>query len=154
MRGDCGLSELAPATVVVCTATGEKVWSMEGVASADIATLHCLKNFKGSILAAGIRRAVEDVEAIAAGRDPDREREEAGRLVDDLEEEIEADRLISAVLVQARADNSEPFTWTVKAQTSGELEVAIGCGKTVRVYRAMTDPAASGGILVKEYQTA
>lgn len=127
---------------------------MEGVASADIASLHCLKNFKGSILAAGIRRAVEDVEAIAAGHDPDREREEAGRLVEDVEEEMGADRLISAVLVQARADDCEPFTWTVKAQTSGELEVAIYHGRAVRVYRARTDPAAPGGILVEEHNTA
>lgn len=127
---------------------------MEGVESPDIVTLQCLMSFKGSVLAAGIRRAVGDVEAIAAGRAPDRPSEETGRSAQDVEEEMEADSLVTAVLSQAKADCREPFTWVVKAHGGGEMEIAVYCGEAVRVYRAGTDPTAPGGILVEECQTA
>jgi hypothetical protein len=68
------------ATVVVYSDKGEQVWSYTGVASWMIAGLQCPTNMRGSGLAAGIRRAVEDAEKIERGEDPERPSEKAMRL--------------------------------------------------------------------------
>lgn len=66
-------------TVVVYTDNGQQVWQMD-VESLDLNGLQCPSNNRGSALAAGIRRAVQDAEAIQAGRDPERPSEKAMRL--------------------------------------------------------------------------
>jgi hypothetical protein len=68
------------ATVVVYTESGERIWSMEGVESQNLRALTCPMNAAGSALASGVRRAVEDAEAVQAGRNPERPSERAMRL--------------------------------------------------------------------------
>lgn len=65
--------------VIVETDDGVRVWSMDDIASWHLPALQCPTNVRGSSLAAGIRRAVEDAEAIQEGRDPERPSEKALR---------------------------------------------------------------------------
>jgi hypothetical protein len=65
--------------VTVHTDDGDLVWSMD-VEAWHINGLQCPTNQRGSGLAAGIRRAVQDAEVIQAGGDPERPSEKAMRL--------------------------------------------------------------------------
>lgn len=67
-------------TVVVYTDKGQQVWQMD-VESWQIDGLQCPTNLRGSSLAGGIRRAVQDAEVIQAGGDPERPSEKAIRLM-------------------------------------------------------------------------
>ena len=66
--------------VIVTTDAGVVVWRQEDVDANAVRYLQCQGNVNGSSLAAGIRRAVQDAEAIQAGRDPERPSEKAMRL--------------------------------------------------------------------------
>lgn len=66
--------------VIVETDSGERVWSMDGIESWHLHALQCSTNTRGSAVAAGVRRAVQDAEAIQEGRDPERLSEKAVRL--------------------------------------------------------------------------
>jgi hypothetical protein len=68
------------ARVIVTTNDGRPVWMLDDVRSWDLGALQCPTNLRGSALAAGVRRAVEDAEAIQAGRNPERPSEKAVRL--------------------------------------------------------------------------
>jgi hypothetical protein len=65
--------------VVVYTDGGELVQAFD-VEAWHINGLQCPTNARGSGLAAGIRRAVQDAEVIQAGGDPERPSEKAMRL--------------------------------------------------------------------------
>jgi len=70
------------ARVYVTTDDGRFVWALDNVESHHLNGLQCPTNVRGSSLAAGIRRAVQDAEAIQAGRDPERPSEKAIRLAE------------------------------------------------------------------------
>jgi hypothetical protein len=69
------------AKVIVLTDDNKPVWQMQDIESWHISALQCQTNVRGSNLAAGIRRAVQDAEAIQAGRDPERLSEKVMRLI-------------------------------------------------------------------------
>lgn len=69
------------ATVIVTTDDGQPVWMMEDIQPWHIIALQCPTNIRGSSLAAGIRRAAQDAEAIQDGRDPERLSEKVMRLM-------------------------------------------------------------------------
>lgn len=60
------------AKVIVQTDDGREVWSLDEIESWHVDSLTCPTNTRGSAVAAGIRRAVTDAEAIQEGRDPRR----------------------------------------------------------------------------------
>lgn len=71
--------------VVVYTDKGQQVWQSLATAY-SLRRAECPGNSIGSSLVAGLRRAVEDAEAIEEGRDPERPSEKAMRLATRKEE--------------------------------------------------------------------
>jgi hypothetical protein len=70
--------------ITITTDDGREVWSQDHIASSFVRHLQGgAGNIISSSLAATIRRAVEDAEAIQAGRDPKRPSEKAMRLSED-----------------------------------------------------------------------
>lgn len=65
-------------TVVVYTDKGEQVWQMPADAY-SLRNANCFMNTNGSSIISGLRRAVEDAEAIEQGCDPERPSEKAMR---------------------------------------------------------------------------
>jgi len=68
--------------VVVYTDKGEQVWQSPAGPALTLRNVKCPGNTIGSALVSGLRRAVEDAEAIEAGRNPERPSEAAMRLAD------------------------------------------------------------------------
>lgn len=68
--------------VVVYTDKGEQVWQSPALGF-TLRPAKCPGNSIGSALVSGLRRAVEDAEAIEQGRNPERPSEAAMRLADD-----------------------------------------------------------------------
>lgn len=66
--------------VVVLTDDGREVWRAPGIMAHDVRSIECPGNSTGSSVAAGIRRAAVDAEAIQRGEDPERPSEKAMRL--------------------------------------------------------------------------
>ncbi len=67
--------------VVVYTDKGEQVWQSPAIGF-TLRPAKCPGNTIGSALVSGLRRAIEDAEAIEAGDDPERPSEKAMRLSD------------------------------------------------------------------------
>lgn len=98
-----------------------KVTTDEGVAvkefevtSQQIARLTCPANVVGSSFAAGIRRAVEDAEAISAGRHPERASEMAMRHAEsepELWREHEFGRKVEVVAREKSPNGYTIFVW-------------------------------------------
>jgi hypothetical protein len=94
--------------VVVYTDKGEQVWQSPATAY-SLRSASCPHNTIGSSLVAGLRRAVEDAEALEDGRDPERPSERAMRM-------------------------SEPG-WNLAAYTKRHMANLTKTGRTTEVFR-------------------
>ena len=79
--------------VIVTTDNGDPVWMMDDVEAWHLSALTCPTNRKGSALASGVRRAVQDAETIQKGGDPERPSERAVRLAAEIRADEEASGL-------------------------------------------------------------
>ena len=99
--------------VVVYTDNGQQVWQSPAM-SLTLRSAKCPSNTSGSSLISGLRRAVEDAEAIEEGRDPERPSERAVRLAAEERERREG-RLAEYTKrhmknLRDHGETKEPFT--------------------------------------------